>query len=71
MLRVGLDAAATPQRTAALLRNTSVAHRRYAHINAGHVPDIIRGFSAGGPPHTYIAEFKCCSPYLKQGGGPR
>ena len=39
-------------------RNTS--KRRYAHINDGHEPDIIR-FGASGP-HTCI-EFKCCSPH--------
>ena len=37
------------------------AKRRYAHINDGHVPDIIR-FGASGP-HTCI-EFKCCTPHL-------
>jgi len=34
------------------------ARRRYAHINAGHVPDIIRH---GAYPHCY--EWKCYSPY--------
>ena len=47
------------------------AKRRYAHINDGHVPDIIR-FGASGP-HTCI-EFKCCTPHLAEpalGNGSR
>ena len=34
------------------------ARQRFAHINAGHVPDIIRH---GVSPHCF--EFKCYSPY--------
>ena len=34
------------------------ARQRYAHINAGHVPDIVRH---GAPPHCY--EFKCYTPF--------
>ena len=34
------------------------ARQRYAHINAGHVPDIIRH---GARPHCY--EFKCYTPF--------
>ena len=36
--------------------------RRYAHINDGHVPDIVRH---GTPPSCY--EFKCYTPFLPDG----
>ena len=35
------------------------ARQRYAHLNAGHVPDVIR---FGAVPHLY--EFKCTTPFL-------
>ena len=38
------------------------ARRRYAHINSGHVPDIVRHAT---PPSCF--EFKCYSPYLQSG----
>ena len=38
------------------------ARQRYAHINDGHVPDIVRHSS---PPHCY--EFKCFTPFVVNG----
>ena len=38
------------------------ARRRYAHINDGHVPDIVRH---GTPPSCY--EYKCYTPFLPDG----
>jgi hypothetical protein len=47
------------------------ARRRYAHINDGHVPDLLRN---GAPAHLW--EYKCCTAFLdrrhaKQGNGSR